>query len=78
MSITKEGRKYLGAAIGTDRFKQAYVQKKVSLWVQEVKHLTHIADSQPHAAYAALTHGLASRWTFLLAQSPTSVIIFNH
>jgi hypothetical protein len=28
-------------------------------------HLCDIAVSQPHAAYAAFTHGLIHRWTFL-------------
>ena len=29
VSITKEGERHLGAAIGTDAFKEKYVQKKV-------------------------------------------------
>lgn len=33
--------------------------------VNEVDRLTSIAYLQPHAAYAAFTHGLDSRWTYL-------------
>ena len=28
--------------------------------------LSKIAESQPHAAYAAFTHGLCSKWNYLL------------
>ena len=75
MSITKEGKRHLGAAIGNDAFKEEYVREKVATWVEEVKRLTLIAESQPHAAYAAFTHGLASKWTFLARTIPD---ISNH
>ena len=65
VSITKEGKRHLGAAVGMDTFKTTYVQEKVAVWVCEVECLTHFAATQPHAAYAAFTHGLASKWTFL-------------
>ena len=35
-------------------------------WVKELKNLCKIAETQPHAAYAAFTHGLSSRWNYLL------------
>ena len=41
-----------------------YVQEKVAVWVCEVERLTQFAATQPHAMYAAFTHGLASKWTF--------------
>ena len=64
--ITKEGKRHLGAAVGTDSFKTTYVQEKVAVWVRKVERLTHFAATQPYAAYyAAFTHGLASKWTFL-------------
>ena len=58
VSITVEGKKHLGAAIGTNTFIENYVTNKVSGWVSETERLSQIAESQPHAAYAALTHGL--------------------
>ena len=65
VSITSEGRKHLGAAIGTEAFRRSYVTKKVDSWTQDVMKLTRIAESQPHAAYAAYTHGLSSKWNYL-------------
>ena len=44
---------------------RAYLQEKVATWAQEVDQLNVITESEPHAAYAAFTHCLASKWTFL-------------
>ena len=35
-------------------------------WTEQIYRLSTIALSQPHAAYAAFTHGLARRWAYLL------------
>ena len=35
-------------------------------WTEQIHCLSTFASSQPHAAYAASTHGLAGRWTYLL------------
>ena len=55
----------LGAALGTQLFTREYVAKQMQKWVEEVKQLATIAESQPHAAYAALTHGLIGRCSYL-------------
>ena len=39
-------------------------------WVGEIEKLAKIADSQPHAAYGAITHGLSSKWSFLFRTTP--------
>ena len=65
VNITVEGRRQLGAALGTRSFTEVYVKNKVQEWVGEVVQLSQIASSQPQAAYAALTHGLISKWTYL-------------
>jgi len=35
----------------------------VDHWSKELRLLTTIATSQPHAAYAACTHGFAGKWS---------------
>ena len=75
VAITSEGRKLLGAALGTPSFVDIYVQQKVTEWTQEVEQLSNIAISQPHAAYSAFTHGLISKWTYLSRTVPD---IENH
>ncbi len=73
ISITAEGRRHLGAAIGTQNFTESYVKQKVTEWVTMVERLADIATSQPHAAYAAFTHGLAGKWGFLVRTIPDIV-----
>ena len=68
--ITKEGQRHLGAVIGTQEFKKEFVNKKVAEWIQEVSILSEIAKTEPHAAYAAYTHGLQHRWNFVMRTIP--------
>ncbi len=64
VNITSEGRPYLGAALGKPEFVFSYVRNKVQSSI--VDKLSTIATTQPHAAYAAFTHGLSNKWTYLL------------
>ncbi len=66
VNITSEGRPYLGAALGKPEFVSSYVRNKVQSWCSIVDKLSSIAAIQPHAAYAAFTHGLSNKWTYLL------------
>ena len=66
ITVLEEGKRYLGGAMGTTTFVQQFVQRKVERWVKEVERLSEFAAIQPHAAYAAFTHGLMSRWNYLL------------
>ena len=66
MTISADGERYLGGAVGTVPFIQKYVHRKVEAWVKEVEQLSKIAETQPHTAYTAFTHGLASKWNYLL------------
>ena len=70
VQFTTEGRRYLGAAIGTSDFVNSYVRAKVEEWSGELSKLSKFALTQPHAAYSALTHGLLGRWTFLCRTQP--------
>ena len=70
INVTAEGKRHLGAAMGTRSFVESYVSKKVEKWKCEIEKLSEIAKSQPHAAYTALTKGLCSRWNFLLRTVP--------
>ena len=74
MTISVDGERYLGGAMGTASFIQKYVQRKVEEWVKEVLQLSKIAETQPHTAYAAFTHGLASKWNYLLRVTDWEVL----
>ncbi len=53
-----------------DRFISDFVRGKVTHWTAEIEKLSEIADSQPHSAYGAITHGLASKWSYLSRTTP--------
>ena len=46
--ITTAGGKYLGAAIGKDTFKEAFVKKKVEQWKAELENLAQVAPHSPN------------------------------
>ena len=70
IKITVEGKKHLGAAIGSQEYLDEYVSEKVSDWVSEVVQLAEFALTQPQACYAAYTFGLKHRWTYFLRTLP--------
>ena len=63
INITNEGRKQLGASLGSWSYLGQYVGDKVADRVGEVTRLAEFARSQPQASYAAFTFGLRHRWT---------------
>ena len=65
VTITTRGKRHLGAAVGSRDFTTEYVSCKVEEWCKELMSLARIAKSQPHAAFAAFTHGMASKWTYV-------------
>ena len=67
ITISAEGRCYLGELWAcTTPFMLQFIERKVEEWTEEVKVLSEFTITQPHAAYAAFTHGLSSRWNYLL------------
>ena len=64
--ITIDGRTYLGSFIGSDDMKDSFVQTKVKSWIAELEKLTSFANTQPHAAFCAFTHGIVNKWRYLL------------
>ena len=64
VQITCAGRSYLGGALGTKLFEEEFMAGKIVQWTKEIQKLAEFARSQPHAAHAAFTHGLISRWTY--------------
>ena len=64
--VTVEGKRHLEAALGSHSFTDCYVSEKVELWLHLVDRLSGIGRIHPHAAYAAFTHGLCNKWTYLI------------
>ena len=70
IKITSQGRPHLGAPLGTQDFVDQFTSEKISQWKEELRLLTDIARSQPHAAYAAYTHGFAHKASYVCRTVP--------
>ena len=70
INITTEGKRYLGAALGSTSFIEDFVKTKVEEWNVEIERLANVAGSQPQAAYAAFIHGTCSKWKYLCRTVP--------
>ena len=70
VQITTEGRPLLGSVVGSLQYVEEFVEKKVSVWLTELNLLVQIAETQPHAAFSAFTHGISSKWLHLCRTTP--------
>ena len=77
VNITTKGRPVLGSPVGKPDYIKQFVAQKVEQWVKELEKLSNIAESQPHAAYCALTHGLSSKWNFLSRTTPEIYLLLQ-
>ena len=66
VNITSEGKIHLGAALGSEEYKQEYCTDMVNSWVKELTYLCQIVDTHPQSAYAAFTKGYRSKFTYFL------------
>ena len=66
INITTAGKRHLGAALGSNEFKQTYINEKVTKWCDRLNKLSEVAKSQPHVAYAAYIHGEQHRYTYFI------------
>ena len=64
INITIEGKRHLGAAIGSSQFKADYIDEKVKNWTSNIETLADIAKTQPQAAYSAFIHGEQHKYTY--------------
>ncbi|XP_066926215.1 uncharacterized protein [Clytia hemisphaerica] len=70
IKITTEGKKHLGAAIGSENFCEEFITDKVNTWISEIETLTEIAKIAPHEAYTCFTSGYKHKLNFTLRTIP--------
>ena len=66
VNVTTEGQRHLGSVIVSQEFKDQYCREIILRWKGELKALSEIARSQPHAAYTVLLKGYKSKFTFFM------------
>ena len=52
MQIITEGKRHLGASLGSTKYKEEYLSSKVDEWITQPRILSQIAKIQPQAAYS--------------------------
>ena len=70
ITITTEGERHLGAAIGSEEFRTQYIENKVNNWIKDVEQLSKIAVDEPQLALSAFTKALCMRWSHLQRTIP--------
>jgi len=66
VNVPSEGRKHLGAAVGSVKHKENHVNGLVQKWVRELSLIALIAKSQPQCAYAAFTSRYRHKFNYFL------------
>ena len=66
VNITTEGKRHLGAVLGSANYKDEYCQEKVDNWTKELEVLAEIAETEPQAAYSVYPKGYRSKFTYFL------------
>ena len=74
IKITSTAACHLGATVGSEEFKDDYVEMKVEEMTMELEKLSKIGETEPHVVYAAFTHGWKHKWTYLLYQGQLLIL----
>jgi len=61
INITTEGKRHLGASLGSNSFRDEYVSKKIDTLCAELLVLSEIARIEPHCAYACFVSGFKNK-----------------
>ena len=70
VKVTTDASKYLGSVLGSEDAVQDMLRREVRKWSECIKELSNIAQTQPHAAYAAFVHGVRNQWCYLMRTTP--------
>ena len=70
LKITTEGRRHLGAVVGSAVYKKEYVDQLVDSWIEDLNQLAEIAKVEPHLAYSAYVFGFQHKYTYFMRTLP--------
>ena len=70
INITTDGRKHLGAVVGSDTYKVQYVEDLADDWNAQLKLLSTIAETRPQTAYLAFVSGFRSKLNYFMRTIP--------
>ena len=64
LKLTSEGKRHLGAIIGSETFKASYTKSLKDYWIRQLKLLSIIAESELQSAYSAFGGGFKGKLTY--------------
>ena len=70
VNITVEGKRLLGAIVGSDSYKREYVDNLVKDWNSQLCMLSTVAESQPQTAYSAFVRGFKNKLNYFMRTIP--------
>ena len=70
IKITKNGKRHIGAVVGTNEYKHEYVSEKIDVWINELQMLCEIAKLEPQAAYSCFVSGYKHKLNYLMRTIP--------
>ena len=70
IKITTQGKRHLGAVIGSDIYKDKFINEKINTWIKEIRVLSDIAKIEPQAAYSCFIIGYKNKISFFLRTIP--------
>ena len=68
--ITIEGKRHLGAVIGSNEYREEYLKDLVNDWNNQLVLLSSIAESQPQTAYSAFVSHFKSKLSYFMGTIP--------
>ena len=63
VKVTSEGKRQLGAVIGSKAFKVSYAKSLVDDWIKQLKLLSITVESGPQSAYSVFVGGFKGKLT---------------
>ena len=77
VTIDSEGKRHLGAVIGTKSFKEKFVTNLVKDWTDQLDTLCNIAKIDPHVAYAGFITGFCNKWRYFQRTIPETASFYQ-
>ncbi|XP_066936770.1 uncharacterized protein [Clytia hemisphaerica] len=77
VKITTDGRKHLGAAVGSLEYRDEFINEKIDDWVSELSTLAKIAKFAPQEAYTCFTAGYKHKFNYCMRTIPDVSAYFN-
>ena len=77
ITITTEGKRHIGAALGTLAYKNEFVNEKVAKWCADVSKLAEFATDEPQLALTAFNMSISKRWSYTQRTIPDTAELFQ-